>query len=543
MQRLFFAFLACLISVTFHLQGQEFIESHLPIVVIEYENEIDFIPDEPRVLAVMGIINNGDGEINHLDDPHNEYSGNIGIETRGNSTQMFEKKTYTIELWDNNMADQSLPILGMGEEEDWILHAMVIDKTQFRIPLSFDLAREMGHYASNYRFVELVMNNEYRGLYILTEKIKRDNNRVDIAKLDINDIEGRAVTGGYILRVDWTWDIDDYEYFTSNYESQGGELMKYQYYYPKADDIQQNQKDYIKEWMDDFENAVFSNDFFSNGTRYTELINVTSFTDFLIINELSKNSDGYKLSTYMHKDRIDSDERLHAGPIWDFDQTYGMSAVCSNYDPTGWTYLQEQEWCEDLQSMPMFWQSMMSDTVFTNHLSCRWSTLRQGPLHIDSLFHRIDEMNTYVGEAITRNFIRWDFQGENIWIEPYPLPLDSHEEEVEYMKNWIQERIEWLDVNMPGNCMNDVISKIPKQEGDLSFRVFPNPASNNLTVDLGDLNGLPTTIKLFDPSSKLVIDMESNSTIIIDVAAFAQGLYTLEISTSDKVLRSQVVIE
>ena len=303
MQRLFITFLACLISVTFHVQGQDFIESHLPIVVIEYENEVDYIPDEPRVLAVMGIINNGEGEINHLDDPHNEYSGNIGIETRGNSTQMFEKKTYTIELWDNNMADQSLSILGMGEEEDWILHAMVIDKTQFRIPLSFDLAREMGHYASNYRFVELVMNNEYRGLYILTEKIKRDNNRVDIAKLDIDDIEGLDVTGGYILRVDWIWDIDEYEYFTSNYESQGGEPMKYQYYYPKADNIQQNQKDYIKEWMDDFENAVFSNDFFANGTRYTELINVTSFTDFLIINELSKNSDGYKLSTYMHKDR------------------------------------------------------------------------------------------------------------------------------------------------------------------------------------------------------------------------------------------------
>ncbi len=539
--RLLFTFFAWLFFVSFY--AQDFITSHLPIVIIEYENDVDDIPDEPRVLATMGIIHNDDGELNHIEDSYNVYYGNIGIETRGNSTQMFEKKTYTLELWDENMEDQQQSLLGMGEEEDWILHAMVIDKTQFRIPLSFDLSREMGHYASNYRFVEVIINDEYRGLYILTEKIKRDNNRVNIAKLDSEDIEGRSLTGGYILRIDWTWDIDDYEFFNSNYDSQGGEPMTYQYYYPKAENIQQNQKDYIKDWMDTFEDAVFSEDFFANNVRYTELINVTSFTDFLIINELSKNSDGYKLSTYMHKDRIDSDGRLHAGPIWDFDQTYGMSAVCSNNDPSGWTYLQDQEWCEDLQSMPMFWQSMMSDTVFTNHLSCRWNTLRQGPLHLDSLFHRIDDMNTYVGEAITRNFIRWDFQGENIWIEPDPLPLETHEDEVEYMKDWIQERIEWLDLNMPGNCMNDVISKTPEDVRSLLFRTFPNPASNNLIVDLSDLNGINTTIKLYDSSSKLVFEKQSNSTLSFDVSSYTKGMYSLVILTDKQVYRSQVIID
>ena len=98
--RLLFTALACLLSVSFY--AQDLIESHLPIVVIEYENGVDEIPDEPRVLASMGIINNDEGEINHIEDAYNEYSGNIGIETRGNSTQLYEKKTYTIELWDEN---------------------------------------------------------------------------------------------------------------------------------------------------------------------------------------------------------------------------------------------------------------------------------------------------------------------------------------------------------------------------------------------------------------------------------------------------------
>ena len=541
-------FLALISCMSFkNIFAQNFTESKLPIIVIEYDDEIENIPDEPRVLATMGIIYNGDGEINHIDDSFNEYSGNIGIETRGNSTQLFEKKTYTIELWDEKLEDQEQALLGMAEEEDWILHAMVIDKTQFRIPLSFDLYREMGHYGSNYQFVELIINNEYRGLYILTEKIKRDNNRVDIAKLDSNDIDGPELTGGYILRIDWTWDIDDNEYFNSNYESQGGELMTYQYYYPKAENIQENQKNYIKEWMDGFENAVFSTNFISDGIRYTDLINVTSFTDFLIINELSKNSDGYKLSTYMYKDREDIDDKLYAGPIWDFDQTYGMSEVCSNNDPTGWTYMQEQDWCEDLQSMPMFWRSMMSDTIFTNHLSCRWNMLRQGPLHLDSLFHRIDEMNLYVEEAIVRNFIRWDFQGENIWIEPEPLPLETHEEEVDYMKNWIKERLEWLDSNIPGNCNSDVVLKTPEYSKNLLVRVFPNPSKGkfNLSFKLEYMKDI--NLKIINYLGDVVFSQEIKSQRgqydkTIDLGNKANGIYMLNITTKNQSINQKIVI-
>ena len=423
---------------------------------------------------------------------------------------------------------------------------MVIDKTQFRIPISFDIFREMGHYASNYHFVELIINNEYRGLYILTEKIKRDNNRVDIAKLNIDDSDGPALTGGYILRIDWTWDIDNNEYFNSNYESQSGELMTYQYYYPKADKIQETQKNYIKEFMDRFENAVFSTNFFADEIRYTDLINVTSFTDFLIINELSKNSDGYKLSTYMYKDREDKDDRLYAGPIWDFDQTYGMSEVCSNNDPTGWTYMQEQDWCEDLQSMPMFWQSMMSDTIFTNHLSCRWNMLRQGPLHLDSLLNRIDEMNLYVGEAITRNFIRWDFQGQNIWIEPEPLPLETHEEEVEYMKNWITERIEWMDLNIPGNCSSDIFSKIPEFSENLFVHVFPNPSKGkfDITFELETRQDIYLTISNFIGDIVLKVKLKDqvgqfNNTI--DFGNQTNGMYILNI-TSKNINHNQKII-
>ena len=106
--------------------------------------------------------------------------------------------------------------------------------------------------------------------------------------------------------------------------------------------------------MASFEDAVFSPSYSNtSGIRYTEYIDINSFTDFLLINELSKNSDGYKLSSYLYKDKDSKGGKLVAGPIWDFDQTYGVSEVCSNYDYTGWTYMQSQNDCEDLESMPM----------------------------------------------------------------------------------------------------------------------------------------------------------------------------------------------
>lgn len=293
---------------------QNFTQSNLPIVVINTdENDI---PDEPKIEATMGIIDNGVGIINFLSDPFNNYDGNIGIETRGNSTQGFDKKTYTVELWDEPEEEISAPLLGMGGEEDWILHAMVIDKTQLRIPMSFDIFRNMGHYAANYRYVEVVLNGEYRGVYILTENIKRDDDRVDIAKLDSDDIAGDSLTGGYILRMDWLWDAEEEDILESEYESQGEIPMSYQWYYPKTNNIQPEQKEYITNYIHDFEDAVFAPDFTNaDGLLYTDYIDLNSFVDFLIINEFSKNADGYKLSSYLHKDKDSKGGKLTAGPI------------------------------------------------------------------------------------------------------------------------------------------------------------------------------------------------------------------------------------
>lgn len=499
--------------------------SHLPIVVVNTGNAD--IPDEPKISATMGIIDNGIGAMNHIDDPYNHYNGNIAIEVRGNSTQDFEKKTYGFETRSTTNQDSSVALLGMGKEEDWILHAMVIDKTQLRIPMSFYLAQRMGHYAANWRYVELILNGDYRGLYILTERIKRDNDRVDIAKLEPEDIAGDQLTGGYILRIDWIEEEEgEISGFTSNYDAQGNEPMIYQWYYPKAENIQPQQAAYISNFIDDFESAVFSPTFVNEeGKRYTEYIDVNAFADFLLINELSKNSDGYKLSSYLHKDRDSRGGRLVAGPIWDFDQTYGMSMVCSCNDFVGWTFRQNQPNCEDLETMPMWWQAMVSDTIFADYLSVRWSLLRLGPLQEDSIMQWLDTQVNWLGAAIDRNFTRWDEMiGEFIWAEPEPIP-ESYEAEIAYMKNWISNRLKWMDAHMPSIAKT---GDMPTLENAIAY---PNPATTYFyhNAQVGNVITLRNSIGQTIYSSTV---LDENAPI--QIGGFSPGVYILSITGYNK---------
>ncbi|MFT6411800.1 MAG: hypothetical protein ACJA15_002632, partial [Flavobacteriales bacterium] len=145
---------ALTIAASTPLSSQVLTDSNLPIIVISTGNEE--IPDEPKINGTMGIIYNGEGNTNNADDPFNYYDGSIAIETRGNSTQGFDKKTYSLELRDASNEDLSVNLFGMGADEDWILHAMVIDKSQVRIPMSFYFAQQMGHYSSEWKYVELI---------------------------------------------------------------------------------------------------------------------------------------------------------------------------------------------------------------------------------------------------------------------------------------------------------------------------------------------------------------------------------------------------
>ena len=177
-------------------QGVVLTSSNLPIVVIDTRGVS--IPDDPKVLAVLKIYNRGNGTRNFLTDAP-QFNGYCGIEIRGSSSQQFPKKSYGFESWNINGTSIDTSFLGMPSESDWILNANYTDKSFLRNVLAYQLWQNMGHYGTRYQFVELILNNQYQGIYIFSEKIKRDKNRLNIAKLSNTQNSGDELTGGYIF--------------------------------------------------------------------------------------------------------------------------------------------------------------------------------------------------------------------------------------------------------------------------------------------------------------------------------------------------------
>ena len=447
----------------------EFTNSHLPIVFIDtYGTQIQ---SEEKITAHMRIIHNDPGELNNINDDFNHYDGYVGIEIRGSSTQNFPKKQFAVETRDSLGENNNISLFGMPAENDWIFNAPYTDKSLMRNAIIYKMARDAGRYASRSQYFELVLNGEYNGLYVMLEKIKRDKNRVDIAKLNPDEVSGDDLTGGYIIKIDkwdgenlggWYSDLIDY----SNNRKEGF----YQYHYPKPGDIVYQQKDYIQSYIDDFEKLMKSADYANPLTGFPSMINWDSFIDFFIMQEITKNIDGYRLSTFLHKDKDSNDGRLVAGPIWDFNLGFGNANYDEGWDTEGWIIdLTEHIWGEYDWINPFWWCLIWIDPVFHNGVATRWIELRENTLSDQYVNTLIDSLYDHIGIAAGRNFERWSTLGQYVW--PNYFIGNTYEEEVEYLRDWILKRMNWMDNELSGSHTNMCL--IPEKFG--LNTVYPNP--------------------------------------------------------------------
>ncbi|MBN1560630.1 CotH kinase family protein [candidate division KSB1 bacterium] len=411
----------------------DFSSSNLPIIFIDTHGQV--IVDDPRIVADMGIIYNGPGERNNVDDLFNHYNGKIGIELRGTTSQNYPKKPYRIETIDANGENNNVSLFGMPRENDWVLQNPYYDKSLMRNIISYNLSNEMGHYAPRTQPVEVFLNNDYQGVYVLMEKIKRDKNRVDIAELDADDVAGDSLTGGYIIKIDKR-SGEDNEYWN-------GKNVDYQYHYPKPRDLQPEQRDYIKNYILDFERVMQTNQFDDPLLGYPAYLDMTSLVDYFIINEVTRNVDGYRISTYMYKDKDKDDkvDKLKMGPIWDFNLSLGVTNWDGNRTD-GWNldYLIEKTAHE---YTPPFWWAIISKTDdFQSRLLARWTEHREHVLDVDRLHAYIDAVADTLEEAHVRDLRRWN-QSANL------------HQEVNYIKTWLAGRIAWMDENITGEGGDD----------------------------------------------------------------------------------------
>ena len=421
-----------LLAVPFWALGQNFTSSNLPIVVITTDNGVA-IPNEPKVPADLKIIWHQDGSRNYLTDLNNHeflnYDGRIGIELRGSSSQDLDKKPYGLETRQaDNVTANNVSLLGMPAENDWILNSLAFDQTGMRDVLSYELSRNLGQYASRSVYCEVVINGDYKGLYVMMEKIKADKNRVNIQKMDATCNVYPEVTGGYITKADKT-NGDPYAWSMPGY-SQGwwpGVSTLFIHHEPKPEEVTSAQNSYIHGIFNELANR--SNEHNTHPTRgIPAVIDIPSFVDFMIMAEFSSNVDVYSLSTFFHKDRLG---KLRAGPIWDYNLAYGYDAFGNRSRYDVWQF------DNDDNIGPMFWKDLFDTDEFRCYLAKRWFEVTQPgqPLSYEVVCARIDEINAWLSEAVVRDNQRW-------W------QMYNHTSALNDMKSWIQQRINWLNQNI-----------------------------------------------------------------------------------------------
>ena len=513
-----------------------FTGSHLPLVIIQ--TIAGNIQSDLKVMVNLGIIDNGPGYMNYLTDEWNNYNGKAGIEYRGSSSMMFPKKNFGFETWTPEGADTAYSLLGMPAESDWVLHGPYSDKSLIRNFLAYHLFNAMGYYAPRTRLCEMFLDGQYQGVYVLLEKIKRDKNRVAISKLNPIDVEGDQLTGGYIVKIDRSaTDYTDgwFSPYLGTGTSSSGPFFAY--HYPKRTDIVQKQKDYIQNKISSFEYALWSSNYKDPYVGYRSFIDVASFINYFILVELSKNTDGYRLSTFLHKDRDSKDPRIHMGPIWDFDLAFGNADYLEAFTTYGWNYTVPA----DGWGTPFWWSKFMSDPYFANTLNCYWNSLRQSVLSDESLVALIDSTTEAIGTAADRNFNQWPIHGLYVW--PNPYVGNTYEQDVDYMKNWILDRAAWIDANIPGVFCTTGIDDI---DGSitLSLRAYPNPAIGEITIEVQNTGAEDSRMEIFNFTGQLVYARDlGNEPMHIERIKLQPGVYMAKVSGYSQTQAAKIIIQ
>jgi CotH kinase protein/Lamin Tail Domain/Secretion system C-terminal sorting domain len=406
----------------------DFSSSNLPIVIINTDGGVE-IQDDPRVMANMKIIYRGAGLRNYPDDQnipgYLNYDGRISIEIRGSSSQATPKKQYgftTIKA--DGITNNNVSLLGLPAENDWILNGLVFDQSLMRNYLCFNLSRQIGEYASRTVYCELMLNGSYMGLYLLLEKIKPDAARVDISKIAKEDITLPDISGGYIIKADKTTGGDPIAWTMSSYL--GTNDVGFIHEWPDPENVNIAQTGYIKS---EFDKLSFSASGSDNSpiSGYPAVIDMPSFINYMIINEISANADAYQFSTFYHKDR---NGKLRAGPIWDLDLTYGNDLFFWGFNRS---LTDKWQFNNGDNEGPKFWKDLYNNSKFRCYLSKRWNDLIQPgqALNYSSLESYIDKTALWIREAAIRENVKWGTSA-------------NHDLEISKMKSWLQQRITWM---------------------------------------------------------------------------------------------------
>lgn len=346
------------------------------------------------------------------------YTGAVKVGISGGSALAWPKRSYAFVLDSPAAGARESPLLGMPEGGDWVLHAPYSDKTLMRNALAYGTSRAIGRYAPRTRFVELFLNERYRGVYLLAER----------PELGVTRVPGDAL-------------VEITSLLQSGGESEafrtpiGGRPVVWQD--PERDDLEDDEAAEIEALVGRAERALYSPPLGDPGDGWRRYLDEESAVDVVLLNELFKNQEGFESSTYLARR---DDGRLYLGPVWDFDVGMGNSNLGPSRGVTGWV-LERRDWAERLYR----------DPGFASAVAQRWSELRAEGLR-GRLLSTVDRNRALLRGEAERNFRRWPVLGEYVW----PNPRDprtgevrqTYQGEVDHLRSWLSRRVAWIDENV-----------------------------------------------------------------------------------------------
>ena len=410
-----------LVYIVIHESLHHF-DSNLPLVVVDTFGAQ--IPDEPKVPGWIHIIG-VDGHTGRASLTGSaDYTGRMAIEVRGKSTAGRPKQSYGFELRDDADREADHPLLGMPAESDWVLYGPFnYDTAMMRNPLLYEVSNQVGRYAPRTRYCEVFVNQgygridlsyDYRGVYLLIEKIKRGRHRVDLEIPTAKSERDSSGAGGFILKMDKP-DVDEKGFHAAR--------VNVLHVYPKEEKLDKAQYGMMRSYISRFGAALFRSTFRDPTIGYRPFIDVPSFIDFHLLRSLSKDPDGFVFSTYFHMPEAG---KLRMGPLWDCDRSMGAEQEPRSANPIGWSANYRHRW----------WWRLFDDPDFARQYNARWHQLRSDVLSTSNLHSIIDGFAKEIAEAQARNYERW----------PLLLPEQvSWESRVANLKVWIRRRAEWMD--------------------------------------------------------------------------------------------------
>ncbi|GEM_PF-1204594 len=420
--------------------------SNLPIVLLDTwgHNIPGSASDSYAESRAVFIDTDSGGRANVVDEIN--HAERAGIRIRGRSSTRFPKKQYKLETWGYDNEDHHAGLLGLPDESDWVLYGPYSDKSLMRNYLAYRWWEALGHYSVRTRFCEVFLNDDdgqmmsyaddYVGVYLLTEAIKIGTDRVDVAELTRQDNAKPEITGGYIIEMG---NANSGGFASNN----SGQTVQFSYWDPDACQLTPLQKQYVRDYITDFEIALYGPNFDDPADGYAAHTDVDSQIDYEILREFTRNFDGG--STFFHLDR---NGKLTMGPLWDYNMAMGNVDYAHNDEPgyytTGWndSYMAPgvNGWCP-------WWYRFKDDPDYQQRLIDRWFELRRGSLSDVSVLADIATAVALLEqEATARNFERWPVLGTYIWANP-PGWNDrrTYQSEVDWMRQWLLERAAWID--------------------------------------------------------------------------------------------------